>query len=129
MKSFRIILIPILFLIVAPGVIGQETTAKSSLISVDQIKEVLKENPNVLLLDVRTPEEYKQGHLPGAKNIDFQSDDFQEKIDKLPKDQPVYLYCRSGNRSAKATSLIREMGFPHTYDMEGGFLKWEKEQP
>lgn len=128
MKILKSIILPLFFLVVIPRGISQETATKSSLISVDQMKEVLEENPDVLLLDVRTPEEFEQGHLPGAKNIDFQSKDFIEQVERLPKDQPVYLYCRSGNRSAKATSLISEMGFSHYYDMQGGFLKWEKEQ-
>lgn len=129
MRTFKTILIPLLFLILTLGIRGQETNTKSSLISVDQMKEMLRENPEVLLLDVRTPEEFEQSHLPGARNIDFLSDDFLQVVGDLPKDQPVYLYCRSGNRSAKAASLINNMGFPNTYDMEGGYLEWEKQEP
>lgn len=129
MRTFQILLIPLLLLISTPETIGQETTSKSTLISVDEMKEMLQDNHDLLLLDVRTPEEFKEGHLPGARNIDFLSDDFQQKIEELPKDQAVYLYCRSGNRSAKAASLLSEMGFPNTYDVEGGYLEWEKQEP
>lgn len=82
---------------------------------------------DVQLLDVRTAKEFEEGHLEHAKNIDVLEDDFSEKTKTLDKDQPVYLYCRSGNRSAKASSILKDMGFKEIYDMEGGYLKWESE--
>lgn len=82
---------------------------------------------NVQLLDVRTAEEFKEGHLDHAVNIDVLKDDFSEKAKTLDKDQPLYLYCRSGNRSAKASTILKDMGFKEIYDMEGGYLKWESE--
>ncbi|WP_026450397.1 rhodanese-like domain-containing protein [Aequorivita capsosiphonis] len=82
---------------------------------------------DVQLLDVRTSKEYKEGHVAQALNIDVLEDDFSEKAKSLDKDQPVYLYCRSGNRSKKASAILKDMGFKEIYDMEGGFLKWEDE--
>lgn len=82
---------------------------------------------NVQLLDVRTPEEFVEGHVANAKNIDVLEDDFNEKVKNLDKDQPVYLYCRSGNRSTKASSILKDMGFKEIYDMKGGFLLWSSE--
>lgn len=79
------------------------------------------------LLDVRTAKEFKDGHLENARNIDVLEDDFSEKVKTLDKEKPLYLYCRSGNRSAKATSILKDMGFREIYDMEGGFLKWNSE--
>ena len=80
---------------------------------------------NVQLLDVRTLEEYEEGHIENATRIDFNSEDFKANVQKLDKSKPVYLYCRSGGRSAKASALMAELGFTEIYDLQGGFLAWE----
>lgn len=82
---------------------------------------------DVQLLDVRTAEEFGDGHVAHAVNIDVLQDDFSDKVKDLNKEQPVYLYCRSGKRSAKASSILKDMGFKEIYDMEGGYLQWESE--
>ncbi len=82
---------------------------------------------DVQLLDVRTAEEFGDGHVERAVNIDVLKDDFSEKAKSLDPDKPVYVYCRSGKRSAKASSILKDMGFNEIYDMEGGYLKWESE--
>jgi rhodanese-related sulfurtransferase len=78
------------------------------------------------LIDVRTPEEYQAGHLPKSRNMNFNAEDFKTKAGKLKKKRPVFLYCRSGNRSSKAAKLLTELGFKKVYDMQGGILEWEK---
>ena len=80
----------------------------------------------VQLIDVRTPEEFAAGHLEGAVNIDFLSEDFLEKMAKLDKNKPLLLYCRSGNRSGKATLQLHEEGFRNITDMKGGYQAWEE---
>lgn len=82
---------------------------------------------DVQLLDVRTADEFEEGHLDDAINIDVLKEDFSEKAESLDKDKPLYLYCRSGNRSAKASSILKDMGFNEIYDMEGGYLLWSSE--
>ena len=82
---------------------------------------------DVQLLDVRTAKEFEEGHLEHSVNIDVLEDDFTEKVKDLDKEQPIYLYCRSGKRSANASSILKDMGFKEIYDMEGGYLKWESE--
>lgn len=72
------------------------------------------------LVDVRTPEEYQQGHLQNSSLVDFKATDFETNIKKLPKEKPVYLYCRSGNRSGKAKALLTQWGFQEVYNI-GGF--------
>jgi len=74
------------------------------------------------LIDVRTPLEFEQGHLKYAKNIDFKSEHFQSEISKLDKNKPVYLYCRSGNRSGKAELSLKEWGFLLPTNI-GGFVE------
>jgi rhodanese-related sulfurtransferase len=79
---------------------------------------------NVQLIDVRTPEEFKEGHIKGAINIDFYSEEFESEFNKLDKEQPVYLYCRSGYRSNESAIKLSKMGFKEIYDLEGGFLNY-----
>ncbi|MDQ7040161.1 MAG: rhodanese-like domain-containing protein [Rhodothermus sp.] len=78
--------------------------------------------PNAIVIDVRTPEEFAQGHLKGALNINVLAADFREQIQALDLDPntPVYLYCRSGRRSQRAAEILREMGFRQLYNI-GGF--------
>lgn len=64
-----------------------------------------------VLLDVRTPGEFNQGNIKGALNMDFYGANFQEQLKKLPKDKTIYVYCASGNRSAKAARMLSEMGY------------------
>ncbi len=79
----------------------------------------------VQLVDVRTANEYKAGHIENAINIDFfQRSVFHERCNKLDRDQPVYLYCRSGARSRKAAGKLIEMGFTMVYDLKGGYMAW-----
>ena len=78
----------------------------------------------VQLIDVRTPEEFREGHIEGAININFFSDKFSSDFEKLNKNEPLYIYCRSGNRSAKAATKLLEMGFTNVIDLEGGYKAW-----
>ncbi|MBC8306391.1 MAG: rhodanese-like domain-containing protein [Pelagibacterales bacterium] len=83
------------------------------------------ENTSVQLFDVRTPEEYDLGHIKGAVNIDFKNEEiFYRSFEKLDKSKPVYLYCRSGNRSKKSADILIELGFSKVYDLKGGFIEW-----
>ena len=88
-----------------------------------EYRELISE-PEVQLIDVRTPEEFEEGHIEGAHNIDFFAADFLEQFEKFKKQQPVYIYCRSGNRSAKAAVKLSEAGFEKIFDLEGGFRAW-----
>lgn len=81
---------------------------------------------NSQLIDVRTPKEFEQGHIEGAKLINFYSESFKEEIQQLDKATPVYLYCRSGGRSGKASKLLVELGFKEIYDLKGGYIAYGK---
>ena len=70
-----------------------------------------------ILVDVRTPEEYKAGHLNNAVNIDWFANDFAERFRSVDKDKPVYLYCKKGGRSAKAAHLLDSLGFRKVVDL------------
>lgn len=88
----------------------------------------LDSGANVQLVDVRTAEEYKQGHLVNAKNIDFKKEDFLKQTESLDKSKPVMVYCLAGSRSAGAAKLLSENGFTEIYDLEGGYMKWNVEK-
>jgi rhodanese-related sulfurtransferase/peroxiredoxin len=76
------------------------------------------------VLDVRTPQEFATGHLPGAINIDSAATDLDTRLAKLPKDAPYIVYCRTGNRSGDVTERMHARGFKHLYDLQGGIQAW-----
>jgi len=80
---------------------------------------------NVQLIDVRTSEEFNAGHIEGAINIDFKNEEvFYQSFQRLDKKNPVYVYCRSGNRSKKSADKLLEMGFSKVFDLKGGYIDW-----
>jgi rhodanese-related sulfurtransferase len=83
-------------------------TAFSTLFPMQGWADIAKD---AVILDVRTPEEYKETRVKGAVNIDFKNPNFKSEIEKLDKSKPYKLYCRSGNRSGKAMELMKGMGF------------------
>ena len=84
-------------------------------------------NKNVQLVDVRTPEEFAEGHIENAQNINIAETDFITQAEKLNLEEPIYIYCRSGKRSAKAALILKDVGFKEIYDMKGGFIHWEED--
>ena len=91
-----------------------------------EFQEAAKNN-DIQLVDARTTKEFEEGHLKGALNIDVLKSDFSAEAEKLDLEKPVYVYCRSGKRSATAALILKDMGFKEIYDMEGGYLLWESE--
>ena len=85
---------------------------------------LLNQNDNIILLDVRTKEEVLENNIKNSINLDFYSDDFNESILNLNKSNIYYVYCRSGRRSLNTVEIMRENGFIHSYNVEGGILRW-----
>lgn len=79
---------------------------------------------DLVVLDVRTPEEYAEGHLDGAVLVDFYDADFAEQLGALDPDVPYLVYCRSGNRSGQTLAIMDELGFESAVDVDGGILAW-----
>ncbi|MDE6494669.1 MAG: rhodanese-like domain-containing protein [Duncaniella sp.] len=80
---------------------------------------------SVQLLDVRTPQEYSEGHIVGAINIDIHSDDFRRIAEKeLSKDSTVFVYCRSGRRSLDAADRLTKLGYK-VVNLKGGIIEWK----
>lgn len=80
---------------------------------------------NAVLLDVRTPAEFREGHLPGAVNVDWFAEDFNTQLETqlkgVPKDAGIYLYCKKGGRSARASERLLGLGYTHVVDLTGGY--------
>ena len=79
---------------------------------------------DVITLDVRTPGEFMSGFIEGAKNIDFQSGNFENEIASLDKNATYAVYCRSGNRSGQAVKIMHDAGFHNVYNLNGGVVDW-----
>jgi rhodanese-related sulfurtransferase len=86
-------------------------------------KSQYESTPGAILLDVRTPGEYESGHLDGASNIDIMSPYFSDAILELDKSKPVFVYCRSGNRSSHACIMLKEAGYT-AYNLDGGIMEY-----
>ena len=78
----------------------------------------------VITLDVRTPGEFAEGHVEGARLIDFQSGNFENEIAALDKNATYAVYCRSGNRSGQAVKVMHDAGFHNVYNLNGGVIDW-----
>ena len=104
---------------------AQEENTDVTILSVEEAKTILAEEPGAVFLDVRTPEEFNEGHIEGAVLINFFDENFKEQVEALDKDKPVYIYCRSGNRSQQAGMILTQMGFQEVYDIEAGYIGWD----
>lgn len=89
----------------------------------EEFKTKMKCN-GVQLIDVRTPEEYRKGHIANAKNINYFEPGFLIKVLKLDTSKAVCVYCQSDVRSRKACRILSENGFKEIYDLKGGYLAW-----
>lgn len=91
-----------------------------------KVDELIKSGKYVVI-DVRTPEEYAAGHINGAVNYDYYSDDFEEKLEEnlTDKSKPYIVYCRSGKRSLYSAQIMEELGYKDVTNLDGGFLAWE----
>ncbi len=88
----------------------------------------LAKDENAVLLDVRTPEEYEEGYIPGAILANIQEpQDFMNNTQELDKSKNFYVYCKAGGRSVQACHIMDQLGFRSTFNLEGGFSVWEGE--
>jgi len=89
--------------------------------------EVLSERSSeIVLLDVRTPDEFAGGRIAGAINIDYYGPSFADQLGQLDKTVPYVVYCRSGNRSEDAVEVMRNLGFREVYEISGGIVSWSE---
>ena len=86
-----------------------------------------QQNPNFVILDVRTPEEFTAGHIEGAINIDFYNEAFKDHLNSLDKGKKYLIYCRTARRTGEALKIMDDLGFVEVYNMLGGIVQWEAE--
>ncbi len=86
-----------------------------------------KDNPDFIILDVRTPEEFAEEYIENAINIDFYSESFADELNTLDKNKPYLIYCQSGNRSGRALDIMEELNFREVHNMSGGIIQWKAE--
>ena len=105
----------------------EQVDAQLVTVSPDQAAGVVESSPDdLVVLDVRTPEEFAEGHLEGAVLVDFYAPDFADQLAGLDANVPYVLYCRSGNRSGQTLSLMAQMGFADVTEVDGGIVAWQQ---
>ena len=101
-----------------------QPTKKIESVAPEVFAEKIKATSNAQILDVRTPEEFASENIDKATNINWLGDDFVTNVENLDKSKPVFVYCKSGGRSAKASAKLAELGFKTIYELQGGIMKW-----
>ena len=116
---FRLLALLMLVLLAVPALARD--------ISVQDAAALLQNPPQgLVILDVRTPAEFREGHLPGAVNMDYFGGPFETQVQSLPKTAPVLLYCRTGNRSGSAYDVMTKAGIGNILHMNEGITKWQQ---
>lgn len=88
----------------------------------------LEADENAVILDVRTEDEWNDGYIPNAINIDiYKGQGFIYEVDQLDKSKNYYVYCKAGARSHQACSVMNQLGFENTFNLVGGFMNWRGE--
>ena len=104
---------------------GAEASGIQVVSATDAAATIEEAPADLVILDVRTPEEFDEGHIDGATMLDFYEPDFGAQLATLDPDVPYVLYCRSGNRSSQARAMMAELGFTTVDDVDGGILAWQ----
>jgi len=104
------------------------SSQRTELLTAEQFQSELEKQSedHVQLIDVRTPEEYAGGHLAGAANVNLKNEQFKAHLANLDREKPVFVYCLSGGRSAKAAIALKDLGFTEVYDLKGGVMAWKQ---
>lgn len=88
--------------------------------------QMVNQTPGAVVIDVRTQAEYEEGNLFDAINIDYLAYDFWDRIEKLDPHRPYFIYCRSGRRSIRTCTLMKNGGFDQVYNLDGGLNTWQE---
>ena len=128
-RRFTIIIALLLIATLAYGCASQTGAASQTLkdVGAQEAFELIQRNQgnsDFLIIDIRTPEEFDEGHIEDALNIDFYSDTFKKDLDELDKGKTYFIYCRSGNRSGRTMPIMKELGFKEVYNLSVGIKEW-----
>ncbi len=97
-------------------------------LSFSDFEKNLKNDSNYIIVDVRTPKEYRNGHMKNAINVSYFGTTFTDSVKKLNKTKTIYMYCQTQHRSPLASKKMKKLGFSKIIDLKGGFMKWENNQ-
>ncbi len=109
-------------LLLMPAFVFAEDPAKH--VKADEAAKIIAEG-KVAIIDVRTADEFKDGHIKGAQNIDIMAADFETQLTKLDKTQPTLVHCQAGGRSMRALKVFEKLGFKNLIHLDEGFGGWE----
>lgn len=115
-----------LFLLASPLGILAKTDASGDISAKDAAALIKNAGDELVILDVRTPAEFRDGHIANARNMNFFGANFEREAARLPKDRQILVYCRSGKRSAAAAEILKEAGLAKVLNLDGGLGAWEK---
>jgi rhodanese-related sulfurtransferase len=125
-KIFSLLLAVFALLSISSWAEEAKPVAPPKNVTVNEAEKLLKEDPKIVVIDVRTADEFKAGHIAGAVNLDFFGDDFEKKVAALDKSKTYLVHCAAGGRSAKACTVMDKDKLPSVYHMNEGFKAWEK---
>jgi thioredoxin 1 len=121
--AIELYLLGVLFVSACNQNVNAQSNESATISAVEMSKQIQNKKP-IQLIDVRTAEEFADGHIKNAENIDINSPDFSKQLALLDKEKPIYVYCLSGGRSTKAAGKLKELGFAKVYNMQEGMMKW-----
>ena len=129
MKNIPVIIVAFMLMILNGCLKDTSTKKDANLESVDakaayQIIQNNLNNPDFIIVDVRTPEEYSEGHINNSININYTSDKFGDQVKSLNRNKEYIIYCRSGRRSAEALKVFKDLGFKKIYNIKEGIVSW-----
>ncbi len=109
----------------------KNTSAETNIVLLEApaYHDKLQATPDARLIDVRTAEEYREGHLPASININWEGNNFKEEVSIFDKNQPIFVYCQAGGRGNSAAKYLTGEGFNEVYNLDGGFKDWQKVYP
>ena len=123
MKKLNYLFLVILVLGCASCSIGQ---SGKFILSATDFSAKIKQTPGAVVLDVRTPEEYAEGHLANSLNFNWNDDAFEKQMADIDTSKTVFVYCLAGGRSASAAKYLRSAGFKRMYELSGGMNAWTR---
>ena len=106
---------------------GKAQTSQTTKLSAKESQTKLEQTPTLQIIDVRTPEEFQNGHIKNAMNLNINGREFEKQSETLDKSKPILVFCLSGGRSKKAVQYFEKNGFQEIYEMPGGMLEWRAE--
>ncbi len=122
----RVMLFGVVLALVAMAGCGGTGTATQEIANVTsaQAADLVQQGGDLVILDIRTPEEYAGGKIDGAVNVDFYAADFADRLSELNRDTHYLVYCRTGNRTNLAIPIFEELGFARVDNLTGGIVDW-----